>query len=55
MCIKPGLSTASKLAWNQHIDKITAKADSVLELVKRTCRDLKDIDTILYKIQRPEV
>ena len=40
-----GLFTASDLSWNQHIDKITAKANRVLGLVKRTCGDLKDIDT----------
>ena len=39
------LFTASNLSWNQHEDKITAKANSVLGLVKRTGRDLKDIDT----------
>ena len=39
-----GLFTASNLSWNQHVDKITAKANRVLGLVKRTCRDLKDID-----------
>ena len=27
-------------------DKITAKANGVLVLVRRTCRDLKDIDTM---------
>ena len=41
-----GLFTASNLSWNQHVDKITAKANRVLGLVKRTFRDLKDIDTI---------
>ena len=41
-----GLITASNLSWNQHVDKITAKANRVLGLVKRTCRDLKDIDTM---------
>ena len=41
-----GLFTVSNLSWNQHIDKITAKANRVLGLVKRTCRDLKDIDTM---------
>ena len=41
-----GLFTASNLSWNQHVDKITAKANRVLGLVKRTCRDLKDIDTM---------
>ena len=41
-----GLFTVSNLSWNQHVDKITAKANRVLGLVKRTCRDLKDIDTM---------
>ena len=41
-----GLFTASNLSWTQHVDKITAKANRVLGLVKRTCRDLKDIDTM---------
>ena len=36
-----GLFTAGDLSWNQHVDRITAKANRVLELVKRTCRDLK--------------
>ena len=31
-----GLLTASNLSWNQHVDKITAKANRVLGLVKRT-------------------
>ena len=30
------LFTASNLSWNQHVDKITAKANRVLGLVKRT-------------------
>ena len=29
-----GLFTASNLSWNQHIDKITAKANRVLGIVK---------------------
>ena len=41
-----GLFTASNLSWNQHVDKITAKANTVLVLVKSTCRDLKDIDNM---------
>ena len=42
--------TASNNSWTQHVDKITAKANRVLGLVKRTCKDLKDVDTmrILY-------
>ena len=31
------------------LDKITAKANRVLGLVKRTCGDLKDIDLGLVK------
>ena len=38
--------TAGDLSWSLHVDKITAKANGVLVLVKRTCRDLKDIDTM---------
>ena len=38
--------TASDLSWNQHVDRINAKANKVLGLVKRTCRDLKDVDTM---------
>lgn len=40
-----GLFTASGLSWNQHIDRITVKANRVLGLVKRTCRDLNDVET----------
>ena len=38
--------TAGDLSWNLHVDKITAKANGVLVLVKSTCMDLKDIDTM---------
>ena len=38
--------TAGDLSWNLHVDKITVKANGVLVLVKRTCRDLKDIATM---------
>ena len=41
-----GLFTAGNLSGNQQVDKITAKANRVLGLVKRTCMDLKDIDTM---------
>ena len=30
------------LSWNSHIDMITAKANRMLGLIKRTCMDLKD-------------
>ena len=39
-----GLFTASDLSWNQHVNRITAKANRVLGLVKRTCRDLNYVD-----------
>ena len=41
-----GLFTASDHSWNQHVHKITAKANRVLGLVKRICRDLNDVDTM---------
>ena len=41
-----GLFTASDLLWNQHVVRITAKANRVLGLVNMTCRGLKDIDTM---------
>lgn len=40
-----GLLTSSNLSWNSHIYSITARADRVLGLLKRTCMDLKDITT----------
>ena len=41
-----GLFTNGNLSWNQHIDSITARANKVLGLLKRTCRDFKDIVTL---------
>ena len=41
-----GLLTSSNLSWNSHIDSITARANRVLGLVKRTCKDFKDITTL---------
>ena len=41
-----GVFTASDLLWNQHVVRITAKVNRVLGLVNRTCRGLKDIDTM---------
>ena len=37
-----GLLTNLKLSWNSHIDKISSKANKVLGLVKRNCRELRD-------------
>ena len=41
-----GLLTNHKLSWNSHIDKISSKANKVLGLIKRNCRDLKDVSTL---------
>ena len=41
-----GLFTASDFLWNQHEDRIPAKKNRVSGLVKRTCGDLKDVDTM---------
>ena len=41
-----GLFTTSDLLWNQHVVRITAKANRVLGLVNRTCGGLKDINTM---------
>ena len=41
-----GLFTASDLSWNKNVDKITAKINRVLGLVKSTCTDLRDIDNM---------
>ena len=40
--------TASDISWNQHVhvDRITAKANRVLGLIKRTRRDLNDADIV---------
>ena len=50
VCKDLGLFAASDLSWNQHVYRITAKANRVWGLVKRTCRDLNDVETtrILY-------
>lgn len=40
-----GLFTVGDLSWNQHVGRITAEANRVLGLVKRTTKDLDDVDT----------
>ena len=35
-----GLLTGDVLSWNFHIANITAKANSILGLIKGTCRDV---------------
>ena len=34
------------ISWNNHIDKITSKANRILGLIKRTFRGLKDVHTL---------
>ena len=42
----PGILTDCSLSWNSHTDMITAKANRMLGLIKRTCKDLKDTATL---------
>ena len=52
------LLTSDVLSWNFHIANITAKANSILGLIKRTCRDVNDVTTLkaLYcSLVRPRV
>ena len=41
-----GILTDCSLSWNSHTDMITAKANRMLGLIKRTCKDLKDKATL---------
>ena len=41
-----GLLTSDVLSWNFHIANITAKANSILDLIKRTCWDVNDVTTL---------
>ena len=41
-----GLLTSDVLSWNYHIANITAKANSMIGLIKRTCRDVDDVTTL---------
>ena len=53
-----GLLTSDVVSWNFHIANITAKANSILGPIKRTCRGVNDILTLktLYcNLVRPTV
>ena len=41
-----GITTDQHLRWNLHIDKVVAKANRMLGLIKRTCRDFDDHKTL---------
>ena len=41
-----GILTDCSVSWNSHTDMITAKANRMLGLIKRTCKDLKDTATL---------
>ena len=41
-----GITTDQHLRWNLHIGKGVAKANGILELIKRNCRDFDDRKTL---------
>ena len=41
-----GLLTKHNLSWNSHIDKISSKANKVLGLIKKNCREFGDVLTL---------
>ena len=41
-----GITTDQHLCWNLHIDKVVAKANRMLGLIKRSCRDFNDRKTL---------
>ena len=41
-----GITTDQHLRWNLHIDKVVAKANRMLGLIKRSCRDFEDRKTL---------
>ena len=40
-----GITTDQHLRWNLHIDKVVAKANRMLGLIKRCCRDFEERKT----------
>ena len=45
-----GVLVSHDLSWNNHVDLISSKAQRMLNLLYRTCRDITDISTkkLLY-------
>ena len=41
-----GLLTSDVLSWNFHIANITAKANSIVSLIKRTSQDVNNVTTL---------
>ena len=41
-----GINTDQHLRWNLHIDEVVTKANRMLGLIKRTCRDFDDRKTL---------
>ena len=41
-----GITTDQHFSWNLHIDKVVAKANRMLGLLKKTCRDFDDGKTL---------
>ena len=41
-----GITTDHHLNWNSHTDKVVARANKMLGLIKRTCRSLDDPKTL---------
>ena len=41
-----GVITNHRLKWNSHVNCVVAKANRMLELIKRTCRGLNDFKTL---------
>jgi hypothetical protein len=53
-----GILVTDDLRWSQHISEITLKANRTLGLVKRVCRDIKDVHSrkVLYcSLIRPQL
>ena len=53
-----GITVSDDFNWRLHISNITSKANKVLGLIKRVCKDLKDPDTrktLYYSLVLPHI